>query len=298
MFVIGHPRSGSANLVKYLALKLSETNTTWNLDEIFYTKCFQLWGEFSKTYNKDFDYNQQLLLYSLKTDIDFKNQKSGLISSKVRDIFYDKSQITFTSATESVEFYEKEFSKRLNFLNILENQNFEYVVKYFFENDNRQEIKFLIDQSIILYRKNISEAIYSAIIKVYYYKKYQTNSNFIDHYNNGQRFLVPFYQIDLNEIEFEKFLYPHIELIKFIKENPEIFSISYEDIYHTDKNLCILYKSKHIYLDRSLLGQAITYSSKKTAYFPFQEKYQEIFSKTIQKNNLTEVCDRYQINFY
>ena len=52
MFVIGHPRSGSANLVKYLALKLSETNTTWNLDEIFLQDVFNCGENFLKPITK------------------------------------------------------------------------------------------------------------------------------------------------------------------------------------------------------------------------------------------------------
>lgn len=296
MFIISHPRSGTANLVKYLSFKLSEKNISRNLDEFFYTKNFQSWGEFSKIYHDSFNYNQQLTLFSLKENLDFEDKKSYHLFGKNRNLYLEKINLTFKNKTEAFDFYNKELNKRINFLKDLEKNQIEYVVKFFFES-NRPKIDFPIDQSIVLYRRNMADSIYSSIIKFWYYNNNRMNDNFIDYYNSGINFLVPFYEIDISEQMFESFTYSQIELLKFIKSNPDFFCISYEDVYQTNKNLSIPYKSFEINLNRFSLGQKISYGCEKKEYFSNHNLFRELFFKIIKKNSLDDICEKYQIVF-
>jgi hypothetical protein len=144
----------------------------------------------------------------------------------------------------------------------------------------------------------MAEAIYSAIIKFFYHKNRVAEKNYIDNYNSGKHFIVPFYKINLTDEDFEKFLYPHLQLIKFIRDNPNIPLISYEDIYFSKKSLSVSLGSEKIHIDRLLFGNSITYNFDKKEYFINRENHQNIFWRKIEELSLKDICNQYNIDFY
>lgn len=282
-FVITHPRSGSSAL----CIALSQSNQAWNLDEFFHVGCTQLWGDARKLEKKIIEKGTVLeIFYNFQKKINCET----FYSSKIRN------EICRSRLLDSDEFTcwkERELVKRFEFLEKLNLEEQQYVVKIFIDSPYWFDHKFPSDRSVILYRKDFFDSILSILIKNHYRNSISENY-FIDRYK-GDRMDVPDFTFSIDYQTFHGTTNYFFNFLRFCRDNKNIDRISYEDLYNGDRDIR-LFDQNYNRDQLTFIERKMQYSKDKIRYIKNHKEIYKWYIERIEKENLNEICDILKIN--
>jgi len=285
-FLITHPRSGSSNLGTNFCRTISEKDRIWNLDEMFYPGCRSSWGDFRK-----YSAEQQGVLLEIDSFIDTDKIKNVELVNIVSKHLYKKIN---HQNLDLNQWYEKEIANRLNFLKILDDCRQKYLVKLFVDDQRWFSFNFSNTQCLILYRKNLLEAVLSILIKNFYQNIFVNKNVHSDSYK-GNFLIVPNFSFRVDRDYFYHIFLPFINLLKFIKKNKQIKKISYEELFDNNKNKEIDIFSYSITVKD--IEKKLKYSKGKSEYIENYLELLEWISMYIKKEELTDICKELDINY-
>ena len=283
-FVITHPRSGSSAL----CIALSQSNQAWNLDEFFHVGCTQLWGDARKLEKKIIEKGTVLeIFYNFQKKINCET----FYSSKIRN------EICRSRLLDSDEFTcwkEEELLKRFEFLEKLNLEKQQYVVKIFIDSPYWVDYKFASDRSVILYRKDFLDSIFSILIKNHFKNFLSEKNFFIDEYKGGLM-NVPNFTFSIDYETFHGTTNYFFNFLRFCRDNKNINRISYEDLYNGSIDIRLF--------DQNYNRDKLTFIERKMQYYKDKIQYirnhKEIYrwyTERIEKENLNEICDILKID--
>jgi hypothetical protein len=284
-FLITHPRSGSSNLaVNFCRSMIDKNHKVINLDEFFYPGCRTMWGDFKK-----YSLNNQGVLLEVDLQLDVDKIQDVDIPSIVSK--YICKQVDY-QVPDATLWYEKEIENRFNFLQRLNQNSQNYLVKLFVDDLRWFNYDFSNKQCVVLYRKDLLEAILSILIKNYYQTNLTWHRNFRDVYK-GDFMIVPDFSFKL---DYEYFYYravPFFNLLQFIKEHNHIARISYEALFIKNKNRELKIFDRNIVITD--VEKKLQYSKEKSKYIENYLDLKEWFSACIKEENLQDICQELDI---
>lgn len=281
-FIITHPRSGSSNLCVAISKIMSETSPTWNLDEFFHPGNFQLWGDFKKILVSGLD--QGIVFSVKKLDNNTIWENTWYVKNVCKNILKE----TNIKKSDLILWKNQEMKKRLDFVQTLYSVNQSFLIKIFLDSDIWLNYKFTTDNSLILYRKNFTDAILSMLIKNYYYSNVFSYDNFNDRYK-GREFSVPNFSFEVSYHDFLLQTNTFFRFLEFCNIHRNIKFVSYEELYNDSSSVDLFGKR----LSKTLLDDIDTkleyYKEKKTYIRNIQQVNSWIISR-LKDKKLEDIC--------